>query len=414
MNGELGTKVESTIRGLRKIWERFEGKHRFVGFSTGKDSLAVAGMLYEAVAPETPPCVYVHHSLEFPGNLNYVEAMKQHGFAIDTVKPHLDYFELIDRGMSFLTLRDAWCIPMLIGTGILEWLKTQGATTPREALMLRGMTGSEYSRKFHAPLEIYRRLDLPCFNPLLGYTREEILELLESRYRLPLNPLYGHMDRTYCICCYTCDQRRQKYSAERYPDITRRYYGQIERMLFDSGLAQRVGGDGAFATKEEKLVRHGFVHRRRTKAQNILGAVRYRHTSGMIAYIVRDRQWIDTKHLRPMQGNWLQKGNELRFWGVPERAADAVMKRMLNCVNCGYCMVECFSNRRFNNRTKCLEIQGCVQCGRCLRVEYCMGWRHRFWRRVILDESDVRERRQDRGISFSHGGVSGQQTAGAD
>lgn len=414
MNEALHKKIQGTIRDLRRIWKRFEGKQRFVGFSTGKDSLAVAAMLHEAITPEKPSCVYVHHALEFPDNLDYVEAMRQQGFAIDIVHPHLDYFELVDRGMSFLTLRDAWCIPMLIGTGVLEWLKAAGATTPREALMFRGMSGSEYSHKFHAPLEVYKRLDLPCFNPLLGYTREEILELLESRYHLKLNPLYEHMDRTYCICCYTCDQRRQTYSAEHYPDIMRRYYRQIEKMLFDSGLAHRAGGNAAFATKEEKLVRHGFVHWKRTKAQNVLGAVKYRHSSGMIVYVVKESQWIDTKHLRPLRGNWLGKGNELRFWGVSESATDALMKRMLNCVNCGYCMVECFPSRRFNSDVKCLEIEGCTQCGKCWRVEYCMGWRHRFWRRVILDESDVKQGRRECGVSVSDGAVSGEQAAGAD
>ena len=414
MNNRLCRKIERTIEDLRRIWKRFEGKHRFVGFSTGKDSLAVAAMLYEAVAPEKPPCVYVDHSLEFPSNLDYVGLMKQQGFAIETVRPHLGYFELVDRGMGFLTLRDAWCIPMLIGTGVLEWLKAQGGTTPREGLMFRGMSGSEYSRKFHAPLEVYRTLDLPCFNPLLGYTRDEILRLLKARYHLELNPLYDHMDRTYCICCYTCDQRRQTHSAKHHPDIVRRYYGQIESMLFDSGLAQRVDGDGAYATKNEKLVRHGFIHWRRRKAQNTLGAVKYRHPSGMIRYVVRDQEWIDTKHLRPLRNRWLRKANELRFWGVSERVADAMMKRMLNCVNCGYCMVECFSSRRFNNHAKCLDIDGCVQCGRCLRVRFCMGWRHRFWRRVILDGGRIGARTRDGRVPVSHGGVSGKQAAGAD
>ena len=414
MNDALQSKVERTLGELRGIWTRFEGKQRFVGFSTGKDSLAVAAMLYEAVAPEKPACVYVHHNLEFPENLDYAEEMKQRGFAVDVVPPHLDYFELMERGMGFLTLKDAWCIPMLIGTGVMDWLRAQGTQTPREALMFRGMSGSEHSHKLHTPLELYRRLDLPCFNPLLGYTREEILELLDTRYHLPLNPIYEHMDRTYCICCYTCEQRRQRYGAENYPAITHRYYDQIEGMLFDSDILKRTGVNSRYATKEEKLVRHGFVHWRRSKAQSVLGAVKRRHPSGMLTYIVKERQWINLEHLKPLAGRWLRKGNELRLWGVPERAADAAIKRMLNCVNCGFCMVECFSSRQFNTVSKRLEIDGCLQCGKCLRLKFCMGWRHRFWRRVIMDERDVEARSRDSGVSLSYGAVPREQAARVD
>ncbi len=414
MNDALREKVEGTISELRQVWKRFEGKHRFVGFSTGKDSLAVAAMLYEAVGPEKPACVYAHHALEFPTNLDYVKEMEQQGFAIETVKPHLDYFELIDRGMGFLTLRDPWCIPMLIGTGVLEWLRLRGAESPRQALMFRGISGSEHSHRFHNPLEVYRRLDLPCFNPLLGYTREEILELLDSRYHLKLNPIYEHMSRTYCICCYTCDRRQQAYSAEQFPSITSRYYRQIERMLFDSGLVKRTALDGRFARKEEKLTRHGFVHWQRTRAQDILGAVKRRHPSGMIVYVVKNREWIDTKHLTPVRGKWLQRENELRFWGTSERVADALMKRMLNCVDCGYCMIECFPCRQFNGDRKRLEIRGCVQCGKCSRLEFCMGWRHRFWRRIILDESEAERGWRRRGSPVSDGALSRAQAARAD
>ena len=72
---------------------------------------------------------------------------------------------------------------------------------------------------------------------MLAFTREEILEVLRCRYGLPLNPLYRHMDRSYCICCYTSDIRRQSYSRQRYPAVCKKYYGQIEELLFGTGLA---------------------------------------------------------------------------------------------------------------------------------------------------------------------------------
>ena len=69
----LAAKVQKTVRYLRDLWPRLEDKYRFVAFSTGKDSLAMAAMLYEAVAPERPVCLYSHHELEFPINLEYLE-----------------------------------------------------------------------------------------------------------------------------------------------------------------------------------------------------------------------------------------------------------------------------------------------------------------------------------------------------
>ena len=386
MRKPLRAKVAEAIRSLRLIWPKVADRHRFVAFSTGKDSLALAAMLYEAVEPERPTCLYVHHNLEFPSNLDYLEQLKARGFVVTTLAPFLGYFELMDRGIGFLTLKDPWCVPLLIGTALLEWLRDQGARGPREGVMFRGMSGSEYSHKYHTALELYRRLDLPCFNPLLGFSREDILDVIQTRYGLPLNPIYQHMDRTYCICCYTSDARRQAYSAERFPDVCRLYYSQIEEMLFGSGLIQKSRLDAEHKTREAKLDRHGFVHWRRLRAQDVLGAAKRRLPGGGLSYRIRDPQWIATKHLRPVDGRWACKGDEIRFWHLEERMADALIKRMLNCLDCGFCLVECFASRRFDRETKRLVIDGCIQCGRCLRLKFCMGWRHRFWRRIIVEE----------------------------
>ncbi len=77
-----------------------------MAFSTGKDSLAMTAMLYEAVGPEKPVCLYSHHALEFPSNLEYLEELKDHGFVVSVVNPFLGYFDLMERGISFLTRKD--------------------------------------------------------------------------------------------------------------------------------------------------------------------------------------------------------------------------------------------------------------------------------------------------------------------
>jgi 3'-phosphoadenosine 5'-phosphosulfate sulfotransferase (PAPS reductase)/FAD synthetase len=193
----LAAKVRETVRYLRELWPRLESKHRFVAFSTGKDSLAMTTMLYEAVAPEKPVCLYSHHDLEFPVNLEYLNELRSLGFVVKVVNPFLGYFDLMERGIGFLTRKDPWCVPMLVGTGILAWLQEQGIRSPREAVMFRGMSGSEHSHKLHTRLELYRRLDLPTFNPVLSFTKEDIFEVVTTYYGLPLNPIYQYMDRTY-------------------------------------------------------------------------------------------------------------------------------------------------------------------------------------------------------------------------
>jgi len=70
----------------------------------------------------------------------------------------------------------------------------------------------------------------------------------------------------------------------------------------------------------------------------------------------------------------------------PAQFADSLVKRMVNCLDCGFCVVECFSCRRFDRETKTLKINGCIACGKCLRLKFCMGWRHRFWRRIIVND----------------------------
>jgi hypothetical protein len=253
--------------------------------------------------------------------------------------------------------------------------------------MFRGMTGSEFSRKYHSELEVYRRLNLPCVNPMLEFTKEEIVEIIRSRYDLPLNPIYEHMDRSYCICCYTSDARRQVYSSEHFPKVCEQYYTQIEKLLFGTGLVERRPVDAKYKNRDEQLRRHGFAHWRRSQMQNVVGALKRRHATGMISYRIRHRSWITAKHLLPLKGRWLLKGNEIRLWDIPEKAADAAVKRMINCLDCGFCVVECFGCRAFDRKTKTLRIEGCRQCGRCLRLKFCMGWKHRFWRRIVWEEN---------------------------
>lgn len=385
MNAPLKQKVIAAIRQMKEMWLRTKDKHQFVAFSTGKDSLAMAAMLYEAVGEEKPLCLYSHHNLEFPSNLEYLETLRTKGFRIQTVHPFLEYFELIERGMGFVTLADAWCVPMLVGTGLIGWLQEQGVGGPHAGVMFRGMSGSEYSHVYHAQLELYRRLDLPCFNPLLQFTKEEILEVIISRYGLPLNPIYEHMDRTYCICCYTSDAKRQAYSAKHHPAVCKKYYGHIEDDLFKSGLIDKSNLDDTYKSREEKLERHGFVYWRRSRMQDVVGAIKRRHPSGAIIYKIKSLEWIDTKHLLPVQGHWMQVGDEIRFWDLSEKVCDTLIKRMLNCLDCGFCTVECFPCRQFDRHEKKLRIDGCVQCGKCLRLKFCMGWKHRFWRRVIRE-----------------------------
>lgn len=94
---------------------------------------------------------------------------------------------------------------------------------------------------------------------------------------------------------------------------------------------------------------------------------------------------VRTHLLRPVEGKWARVGNEIRFWDLPETITDGLIKRMINCLDCGFCTVECFPCRQFDRRGKTLRIEGCTHCGRCLSLKFCMGWRHRFWRRVIRE-----------------------------
>lgn len=388
MTPELEKKIDSTIERLRTIWPKLKGKIPFIAFSTGEDSLAMAAMLYEAVAPDKPPCIYSHHNFEFPECYAYLDEVRQHGFSIEVARPFLSYFELMERGMGFLTRFDAWCIPMLVGTALLEWLNKQGCASPGDGVMFRGISGSELGRKYHRELEVYEQLDLPTINPMLNFTTDEIIQIIKERYNLPLNPIYKHLPRTYCICCYTAaNPGGSGYNRERFPKECAKYYRQIEEMLFDSGLTGCVAENAERASREEKLDRHGFVHWRRRKEQEKVGAIRVRHEAGALSYFIRESGWIAEKHLEPVKGKWLRKGNEIRFFEVSENVADTVIKRMINCLDCGFCTIQCMRCRRFDRSQKQLTIQGCTQCGKCLSLKYCMGWKHRFWRRVIRDPS---------------------------
>lgn len=390
MNQPLDSKVQRTVRWLRNIWKRTEGRPRFVAFSAGKDSLVLAAMLYEAVEEESPPCLHVKHDFQLPTDSWYLDMLRERGFDIQVLHPFLEYFELIDRGIGFPTKTEPWCIPMLIGSAFLEWLRLRGAPGPRAGVMFRGVSGSEWSRKYHAPLEVYQRLDLPTVNPILLFETDEIITVLRQRYGLPLNPLYDKVSRTYCICCYAPDRQRQAYAEAQFPSVHSQFYGHIEQCLFGSDLIEPSRVPKRYRTRQEQLGEHGFMHWRRSPRQDAVGAVKRRLRGDALSYTVREPRWIDAKHFRPVAGRWARVGNDIRFWDTPERQADAIMKRMLNCLDCGFCMVQCFSCRQFDRDAGELRIEGCLQCGKCLNLRYCMGWKHRFWRRVIVEANDVR------------------------
>ena len=80
MNKILTEKIKNTVELLREIYARVKHLHPFIAFSTGKDSLAMAALIYEAIAPEKIPCVYVHHNLEFANNLSYLLELENRGF----------------------------------------------------------------------------------------------------------------------------------------------------------------------------------------------------------------------------------------------------------------------------------------------------------------------------------------------
>jgi len=158
-------------------------------------------------------------------------------------------------------------------------------------------------------------------------------------------------------------------------------------MIFGSGLIDKIHQDEKYKTKEEKLYRHGYAHWHRIKTQNVIGAIRYRLPSGGLCYSIRNEDWINIKHLAPVSGKWIRKSNEIRFWNISERVADTLIKRMINCLDCGFCVVECFKVRGYDRANKSLSINNCTQCGKCLSLKHCMGWKHRFWRRIIVDGS---------------------------
>lgn len=385
MDQVLTRKIKETIRHIQDIWSKLKDYYSFIAFSTGKDSLALTAIMYEALDNYPIECIYSHHPLEFPENLDYANKLIEKGFNIKIRTPFLNYFELMDRGISFLTLYDPWCVPYLVGTALLEWLQEKGASSAKQGVMFRGMSGSEVSHKWHSKLELYSRLNLPCFNPLLNYIKEEIFQIIKFRYNLPLNPIYNYMDRSYCICCYTSDKKRQNYSIKNFPDIYNKYYQQIESLLFDSGLINKCNIEIKYKSKEEKLIKHGFIYWKHSKKQDTVSALKIKISKNVISYQIKDKELINVKHLKPLKGNWLINDNEIRFWNVPERVTDILIKRMINCLDCGFCVVECFLVRKYDRLNKSLIIGDCIKCGKCLTLKYCMGWKHRFWRRTISE-----------------------------
>ena len=61
MDKILRAKTETAILHIKALWKKVKHHVPFIAFSTGKDSLALTAMVYEALGQDAPPCVYVHH-----------------------------------------------------------------------------------------------------------------------------------------------------------------------------------------------------------------------------------------------------------------------------------------------------------------------------------------------------------------
>jgi len=80
---------------------------------------------------------------------------------------------------------------------------------------------------------------------------------------------------------------------------------------------------------------------------------------------------------------------------IPDHTRDAAnalaaeVEKKLAEANCGFCVIERFTCRIFDRSGKTLRIEGCHQCGRRLNLMRCIGRRHRFWRRVIVEGNGI-------------------------
>jgi 3'-phosphoadenosine 5'-phosphosulfate sulfotransferase (PAPS reductase)/FAD synthetase len=385
MDKPLTAKIERAILFIRNIWPRIRYRNPFIAFSAGKDSLAMTALISEALESQSMPILYSSHDFEFPGHLEYINSLSSYGIITTIVHPFLNYFELVERGIGFNTLHDAWCVPYLVGSAFHAWAQEQKFSHSRQLVMFRGMTGSEHHHYMHRPFEIYGKLGLPTINPMLDFTKSEILQIINQRYGLPLNPIYQYMDRTYCICCYTQDAKRQAYSIERYPELCKNFYDHVERLLFSSGLIEKAKIAIMYKTREEKIGRHGFVHWQRMELQNIPTVLKKKYNENSVGYFFRDADLIDPKHLIPLNVKKVIGSNSIFFPKVDIRKSDVVIKRMINCLDCGFCVSQCYKARRFDANSRAIAIEECNRCGRCISLTYCMGWKHRFWRRTIVE-----------------------------
>jgi len=216
------------------------------------------------------------------------------------------------------------------------------------------------------PLGTLQTTRLPTFNPVLSFTTEEIVEVIRGRYGLPLNLSTNTWAAPTASAATLRCTAAGNIAVGTSPEVCTRYYGRSSTCCSTAVFLTRPS-PAEHRTKEEKLGRHGFVHWNRIKAQDVVGAVKRRNRSGSLAYRVREAGWINAKHLEPVRGRWSIKGTEIRFWGLDEGKADTLIKRMINCLNCGFCVVECFRCRHFDRRARpCESTAVCnavVACG---------------------------------------------------
>lgn len=376
----IDDEVREVKKYIRETKNRYKDYFAVVGFSGGKDSTVLLSLVADTLASDEFIVLFNDTSMEMRANYEYVKKVSKmyswlRFYEVRHEVPAIEFWKQF--GVPSRIHR--WCCFVYKMLPTIKFLKESGH---KKILFYDGIRGEESPKRARMDKETegknYMQINV---HPILGWNSAMVWLYIFDK-ELPINPLYRYgLNRIGCIVCPYESGYGEMIIGNGFMDEAREYISlieeyakkrgvqDIEKYITDGNWKVRVSGEYVSKSKicviSDKPLTMIFSGRMKTFFEWIktLGEisvdgsmVKVLYKGKMYAIVVRETK-NGNIFIKVLNGN--KKFNT---------AIKYLVNKVAYCVRCGVCGSLCSSDA-IKYLSDSIEINGCVHCGRCLKVE---------------------------------------------